>query len=201
MNYISVTPKNTGQIKELLVDSFKHYPTFAAPFSKRANPTQAVEKFLSRFFSVEVSLYLKKGLVVAVMDGTSLVGVYVLKPPFTKLTLIDYLLAGGLKLLPYLANKDLLKANSAAALSATDFWEIEYLAITPQYQGQGLGGSIIEESIVPTVRKHHDKKLILVTHTKRNVKFYQKHDFEVSNEIYTDTKNAEITNTIMTRVV
>ena len=66
------------------------------------------------------------------------------------------------------------------AASSGPHWFLDVIGVLPEYQGQGIGSSLIQNVIA---QAENDKlPVLLVTWQPRNLAFYRKHGFEVACE-------------------
>ena len=105
-------------------------------------------------------------------------------PNIKRISLFDYILAGGVGLLFPVGFKRLIgvfdisnEAHKDCAKRCGDAWYVELLAVSPDCKGQGLGSKMMNDCLIPYVKKQKGTELALITNTPLNCKFYEKNGF------------------------
>lgn len=91
---------------------------------------------------------------------------------------VPFALAHGLRVVPRLSQvKNLYEKLEERAAEGKPYWHIHMMAVRPERQGQGIGGSLLEDVLgaVPA----GSAPIVLTTHKEINVRFYQRAAFEV----------------------
>lgn len=104
------------------------------------------------------------------------------KQQFLKEQLGDKSLATYLSISAFMSKQteNLVPSNS---------WYLSILGLSPAYQGQGLGGSLIKEILAKT--DHADIPTFLETFTPRNISFYQRLGYKSVGQFYEPTVKAD----------
>ncbi len=62
-----------------------------------------------------------------------------------------------------------------------DFYYLWYVGVHPEFQGKGIGSTLIRDSLMECDRNH--RPVFLTTSMTRNVPLYEKHGFQVYKEL------------------
>lgn len=116
------------------------------------------------------------------------------------ISLIDYIAAGGIKLIKmggFLVLNMLTVTNEAKKSYKSlkePAWYLEVLGVLPSYQGKSLGSKMINDCLIPFISKSRGGVLALFTNTDLNRSFYRKNGFEEFSESRIRRFNYEICN-------
>lgn len=70
------------------------------------------------------------------------------------------------------------KAGIPCQEQCPDAWFVHLLAVETDFEGRGIGSRMMQEGIIPYVKKHGGKSLCLYTNSEINCQFYKKNGFE-----------------------
>lgn len=181
MNYRFARKKDLPKVAALLTHSFDGYPFFELYVSddeERAKFNQAIQR-------VNTMVNYKHGiLIIGEENGQILSAATLESPDAPSIGLVEYLNAGGLKVLEAGGLRNSLGFLSllsrTAALCHTEYpdaWNLSNLVISDQYQGRGIGSDMLLECLVPFVESHGGSALTLITNSEKNCAFYEKNGF------------------------
>lgn len=176
--------KRTEQaaIVELLTASFMDY----AYYKLYVDQEEKRQKFVRVIQELCVKTSMRKGypILVGLIDDV-ICSVAILVPPKApKVSLIDYILAGGLTVLRHGGIKDtagflgmLEESNSVCHSTYPDAWFLELFAVSNSFQGQGVGGKMLNEFVIPYIANQGGGMLTFITNSEVNRRFYKKNGF------------------------
>ena len=182
ITYRKATLTDQAEIIALLSESFlayDYYKIYVTDEQKRIEFVKIIQELC-----VKTSFKKDYPILVATIEQ-KIVATAILIPPFAaKVTIFDYLLAGGLKLLPYGGIKNTLgfltmmkEANAVCQQTYPQAWFLEPFAVSNQHQGQGIGRKMLNDWVKPYIAKHGGGILTFITNSESNRRFYQKNGF------------------------
>lgn len=206
ITYRAAKRSEKKQLTQLLTTSFLSYDYYKMHVQNEVKRIRFVETIQE--LCIKIAFKQDYPVFVGVMKD-QLVSVAVLIPPKAKkVSLIDYLFAGGVKLARYGGVKNALgfldmleESNAACHREYPDAWFLEVLAVSPEVQGKGIGGKMITEWIEPFIQTQGGGVLTLITNSERNRIFYQKNGFVEFHEGRLVTKERQLGNWSYQKVI
>lgn len=172
------------KVAKLCADSFMQYPLYQT-VRNIFNNENSYSQFMYELQLLFVRVYMKRlPVLVGVMDNI-IVSVAMLEyPDRKKPSLWNYIVNGGLKILKYISPLQIFgflnlikNTETACAKIKEPRWFLTVLAVDKNCQGKQLGSKMIQDGIIPYVKKHRGKLLTFTTNTELNCKFYIKNGF------------------------
>jgi len=170
---------------EVTFSAFKDYPIYQI-----YQPKKNINEFNKSVMGCQLYEGLVKDAVfVAERDNEILSVAIVQSPKRRESSLPEYFLYGGLSIVRYggirtsfnfLSMADHFnEPNKEFAKKNPNTWNLECLSVNGNCQGQGIGSRIINECVVPYVKRNGGDYLTLITNKEKNVHFYEKNGFEI----------------------
>ncbi|WP_311049672.1 GNAT family N-acetyltransferase [Enterococcus faecalis] len=182
INFYLTDKKDVTNIGKLCAEAFIDFPFMKPIISDRAKR----KLFLKDLFKMNAKIFTRKQLCfIGEIDGEMVV-VALVRKDISAIGLTDYLRAGSLKLLQYTSVRQLINFLGVYNRSIRECkninpscWYLESLAVHPDYQSQHIGSQILNEHLVPYIKKNGGGDFTLITNTKRNCIFYTKNGFSL----------------------
>lgn len=183
LSYRFAEREDIPKVVDLLTESFKKYDFFSfyAPEGEKG------EQFHRAVQQVNAEICYTKEIVLLGIEDGKIVSVATLEAPHKKHAgLFAYLKAGGFQVLKALGIRKVLAFFNLLNRSAKpcqerypDAWYVSSLAVDDQAKGKGYGSSLIQDAIVPNVKKLGGQQITLITNTERNCRFYERNGFTI----------------------
>jgi len=172
---------------ELNFEAFKDYPVYHV-FEMEP------EEKLNNFNKSLMGCQLYEGLVkdtafVAERDNEILSVAVIQRPDHKGSSVPEYFLYGAFSVIRYGGFKntfgflDMVDRFNVPhvefAKKNPNTWNLELLFVNKKYHGQGIGSRMINECVVPYVKKNGGEYLTLITNKEKNVHFYEKNGFDI----------------------
>ena len=189
MLYKKLEPAELTRAAEVMAKAFADYPLCDCVRDKFTTREQFL-RFMTEIFKVYVAAYRRKGCPVFIgKRGNTIASISILVRPHTpSVKLQDYIKAGALKIFLMTSPANifrLLKVMDSGHGPCEELmkrsWFIESLAVAPEIQSKHLGTGMIQDCILPYIRKQSRGKnaeLTLFTNNEKNRRFYAKNGFE-----------------------
>lgn len=181
MEFRLATKNDFEACVELLTESFRDYEFFNI-YVKNENRRL---RFLKAVQEVGLRKSLKNGIVLLGISNNQIVAVAELNKPNTKAhSIFDYFLLGGFKLITIAGPVnafgwlDMYIQGGKACEELPPHWCLTIFAIANGFKGQGFGGEMIKNGVVPYVLNNGGGTLCLATNSETNRNFYLKSGFE-----------------------
>lgn len=185
ITYREAKKSEIRKIADLVATSFGEYPMYTLAFRDKFKTKDDFILYMKKLNRVHIGANARKHkCFVGEFDG-KIVSVALLQDPNIKrISLFDYILAGGVGLLFPVGFKRLIgffdisnEAHKDCAKQCGDAWYVELLAVSPDCKGQGLGSKMLNDCLIPYVESQKGTELALITNTPSNCKFYEKNGF------------------------
>lgn len=185
MEIIKLAPGQKKKASEVVAASFYDYPMFMFYFPDPKRRT----RYLPWYLENVLNCALRYGEVYTNPEISGVI--FTLPPGHTKISDWEYL-QNGFLLTPFLLGFHNYKQSMECEYFVYDTHEkllkdrphiyLWGLAVNPQYKRKGIGSALLQ----PVLEKADTQKMpvYLETHDEKNVKYYQRHGFDV---IHTDT--------------
>ena len=185
MIYRKAKHSEAVKIAELLSESFQDYPLFEMIFDKKVSPALLFDLNL-----INVKAHLQKETCHIGIHEDNIVSVALLKERRDKeISLIDYIRFGGIRLTFKIGIKrasHLIKTmkvmKNRINTEFKEFWYLDTFAVSSKVQGQRIGSKMIQDYLLPYIKKHGGGKVALNTQTTLNDKFYRRNGFTMFYE-------------------
>ncbi len=173
------------KIAELVATSFGEYPMYTLTFRDKFKTKDDFIRYMKKLNRVHIGANAKKHkCFVGEIDGKIVSVALLQNPNIKRISLFDYILAGGVGLLSPVGFKRLIgffdisnEAHKDCAEKCGNAWYVELLAVSPDCKGQGLGTKMLKDCLIPYVKSQRGTELALITNTPSNCKFYEKNGF------------------------
>lgn len=197
--YRKARKNELNEISTLLTDSFYDYNFFNI---YKTNDNWKQYKFIKSIQDVNVKTTFKKQIILVGIKNEKIVSVSLLKSPSSpSINIIDYLTKGGIKILLAggIKNSFGFLGMSEQASSICDklngnIWYLNSLAVTKSIQGQGIGSKMLQDCIIPYIKKRGGGILTLITNIEINRIFYKRNGFEEFHKMIINRNNKVINN-------
>ncbi len=188
------------EISRFTTETFGNYPFFKFAFKN----LESKEKYLRymdklHYVHVKANMY-KYKCFVGTIDG-EIVSVALLQNPDVKrVTIFDYIKAGGVGLLFPVGFKSLINFFDISEKSHKpcekykNAWYVELLAVSKKHKGHGLGGNMLNNCLIPYIKSECGTQLTLITNTEQNCKFYKKNGFDMFDKTVLEMNNHQVNN-------
>lgn len=185
ITYREAKKSEIREIADLVATSFGEYPMYTLAFRDKFKTKDDFIRYMKKLNRVHIGANARKHkCFVGELDG-KIVSVALLQDPNIKrISLFDYILAGGVGLLFPIGFKRLIgffdisnEAHKDCAKRCGDVWYVELLAVSPDCKGQGLGSKMLNDCLIPYVESQKGTEPALITNTPSNCKFYEKNGF------------------------
>ena len=185
ITYREAKKSEIREIADLVATSFGEYPMYTLAFRDKFKTKDDFIRYMKKLNRVHIGANARKHkCFVGELDG-KIVSVALLQDPNIKrISLFDYILAGGVGLLFPIGFKRLIgffdisnEAHKDCAKRCGDGWYVELLAVSPDCKGQGLGSKKLNDCLIPYVESQKGTEPALITNTPSNCKFYEKNGF------------------------
>ena len=189
IRYEQIRQEDIPACTALASRSFMDYAYFSNYFPQEKRR----RKFLERMLEIEVRLCFGKAEIWGAWDGDALCAVALLCPPsWVKPSAWEYMragygkvfLAGGLR---RVSDWDGMNAGAMKPCHAEkNAWYLSSLTVDAEMEGRGIGSRMLQDCLLPHIRKQGGKTLVLFTNSEENCRFYEKNGFLLSHtEEYT----------------
>ena len=185
ITYREAKKSEIREIADLVATSFGEYPMYTLAFRDKFKTKDDFIRYMKKLNRVHIGANARKHkCFVGELDG-KIVSVALLQDPNIKrVSLFDYILAGGVGLLFPIGFKRLIgffdisnEAHKDCAKRCGDVGYVELLAVSPDCKGQGLGSKMLNDCLIPYVESQKGTEPALITNTPSNCKFYEKNGF------------------------
>lgn len=191
LKFRKATEKDIKKLAQMTAHSFSEYPLFDSVLRDSFSSLEDYIRFTTEIHEVNFRISLRKHVLLVGTENERLCSVAILESPrHGHVSLLDYILAGGLKLGLKVGFTNILQMKKLAEDVRKEInqrypnqWYVGILAVNKEFQGQQLGSRMIEECLIPYVTEQKAELLTLITNTELNRKFYIKNGFlEVLSE-------------------
>ena len=173
---------------DLAARAFQSYTYFKNYIPDENRRKRFLKKLLRTEFKANAHLKNVR-FIVAKEDGKIKAVAHICLPGFTRPSVRDYIKHGILKAVLAGGISDVI-AWSRMEEKATqpchnlDTWYLSLLTVDPEFQGDGVGTSFLQDGIIPVIKDHGGHELCLFTNSMENRLFYKKNGFECFAEQY-----------------
>lgn len=182
---VQLNTSQTAQAAEILSSAFMRDPIVSYFFAEEATAKQQALKQLSRSLLRYSQSYDR-----IYTTADSIKGVALWLPPEASVFQLSQLwqvFQSGLLTLPFYARWDrildvltfFVQEIEQHRQVSEPFWYLAMLGVAPEYQGQGVGGALLQP--VLQYADHHHQLCYLETSTEAAVRFYQRQGFEITH--------------------
>jgi GNAT superfamily N-acetyltransferase len=176
-----------GAAAAILADAMDDDPAYRYLMPNGVTRTEGLRDYFAR----SLQTYLPHRCTYVTLDAGSASGTVTLRPPggieISTLTMIRR------GLLPFAATRGIAAVRRLFALKdaydriearlsgGRPHWYVHMMAIDPRKQGRGMGTALLSNVLAATAGAHGARyPVLLTTHKERNVVFYQRAGFEVT---------------------
>ncbi len=197
--YREVKRNEIKEIAKLVANSFGEYPMYTFCFRDKFKNKEDFINYMIKLNKVHICANAKKHKCFVGVVDKKIVSVSLLQNPNIKrISLFDYILAGGIKLLFPVGLKRLIsffnitnEAHIDCATKYSNSWYVELLAVSKDNKGQGIGSNMINDCLIPYIKCQKGTEISLITNTLSNTKFYLANgftNFAVKDLTYKESK-------------
>ncbi|MBR3039290.1 MAG: GNAT family N-acetyltransferase [Lachnospiraceae bacterium] len=187
---------------KVFVDSFVKYPLFWGIFEDRFKSEIKLRSFYEHLIKGIFKATIRKDdCYIGISDGAVRAVVIVEKPTDKPVGFWDYAVSGMAGIIARIGLSDTLKymelsdKTEIVVKSITEpRWHLYFLAVDPEYQGQGIGTGAIRDFVIPLVKSGGGNLLTVTTNSEKNVKFYTGNGFSLMKEETLEYKGKHVRN-------
>ena len=182
IRYEQIRQEDIPACTALATRSFMDYAYFTNYFPEEKRR----RRFLEKMLEIEFRLCFGKADIWGAWDGDVLCAVALLcSPSWVKPSAWEYMragygkvfLAGGIR---RVSDWDDMNAEALKPCHVDpDAWYLSSLTVDTGKEGQGIGSRMLQECLLPYIRKHNGKSLVLFTNSEENCRFYEKNGFHL----------------------
>lgn len=173
------------EISKMSTESFGYYPFFDFVFKDAFKNYDDYFKYMDKLHYVHIKANMRKyKCFVGKENGKILSSIIIQKPKAQNVTLFDYIVSGGIKLIFPIGIFKILKffkisedANKECMNKYPNSWYIEMLVVNPKQKGKGLGSKMLNDFAFNYVKNENGNEICLITNTENNSRFYKKNGF------------------------
>jgi ribosomal protein S18 acetylase RimI-like enzyme len=180
MEIIKLDPRQIHRASEVLAASFFDYPMFTFYFPDPQRRT----RYLPWYFKNILNTALRYGEIYTTPEVSGVI--FTLHPGHTKISIWEYIQCGFLLTAFKLGFRNYLKSmeceefvgtTQMALMKNRPHYYLWGLAVDPRKKVQGIGSALMQ----PVLAQANVQKMpiYLETHDEKNVRYYQKHGFEL----------------------
>lgn len=197
--YREATRKEIPYIAKLSTEAFGHYPFFDFALQAAFKRQEAYFAYLERLHRVHIRANMRRNKCFVGIRDSKIVSAALLQEPEGKqVSVWDYIRAGGISLVSPIGFARILdffklseEANQDCERLCPAAWYLEMLTVDSGMKGCGLGSAMLNDCLLPYIRRHGGRELALITNTEQNRSFYTKNGFcEVAERTLTQNEQA-----------
>jgi ribosomal protein S18 acetylase RimI-like enzyme len=185
VEYRIAEEKDVDELAQMVSETFGEYPLFDIVLRDSFKDVSEYTNFTKELHKVHIRSFIRKHICFVGVVKSSICSMALLEEPNgKKVSIWDYIKAGGLELIPRIGLQKLLAMKTVEEEARREItqvydeaWYIEMLTVHQKFKGQQLGSKIINDCIIPYINEHGGSKVTLVTNTELNRKFYVKNGF------------------------
>lgn len=182
LSYEIMLPEERKACSELAARAFASYEYFSIYVPDDKKRLRFLQAMMESEFKANADA---ATFMTAKEDGNIAAVAMLCDPNYKKPTDMAYMragfgkvfLRGGIKNVAAWNNME-AKASAPCHELAGGSWYLNLLTVDPAVEGRGIGTKMMQEYILPYMRKHGGKGLCLFTNSEINRQFYQKNGFE-----------------------
>ncbi|MDO4837559.1 MAG: GNAT family N-acetyltransferase [Clostridia bacterium] len=185
ITYREATKAEIPAVAKLAAASFGHYPFFDFAFLPVLKTPEAYTAYMEKLHAIHIRANMAHHkCFIGVQDGCMVSAALLQNPKEKRVTLPDYIKAGGVRLVFPVGMRKILdffavseEAQQDCAPNYPDARYLEMLVVAPDRKGSGLGSSMLKDCLLPYMQQQGGKELALITNTAVNCRFYEKNGF------------------------
>ena len=189
-------------IAKLSTVSFGNYPFFDFVFQDAFKQQKEYFSYMEKLHRIHIRANMKKHkCFVGIQDGRIVSTALLQDPAGKRISILDYIMAGAISLVIPVGFIKILdffdvseEAHQDCARKYSTAWYLEMLAVDSSMKGCGLGSAMINDCLIPYIRKQGGTEFTLITNTKKNCMFYEKNGFQQFAERALERKGQKISN-------
>jgi len=207
ITYRQATKNDFDECLEVNYSAFKDYSLYQVYDHKSEKKQQKFNKDIMR---IQLSDGMDNDTVMVAEHDGKIIGVTIIQDEYHKEpSVLKYIISyGGLTALidggykntfGFLDMMDECNAPRLEYAKNNPTYNLELIAIDRKYAGKGIGSRMINECVIPFVKKRGAKRLTLITNAKNNTFFYKKNGFEVIHHNTKTYNNRTLDNWVFKR--
>jgi len=185
IEYRRIYKNEIKEVAKMVAETFGEYPMYTFTFRSKFKNKQEFIKYITKLNEVHIKANSKKHICVVGVENNKIVSIVLLQnPKIKRISILDYIFAGGIRLLFPVGFKRLIDffkisntVHEPCEHEYKDAWYVELLAVSSNEKGKGLGTKMIFDFIIPYVKSKNGKNITLITNTENNCNFYKKNGF------------------------
>ena len=187
---------------KVFVDSFVHYPLFWGIFEDRFKSEMKLRSFYECLIKGIFKATIRKDdCYIGVEDGKVRAIVIIEKPTDKPVGFWDYAVSGMPGVIARIGLPETLKYMDLSDRTEIVVksipgprWHLYFLAVDPNFQGQGVGSGAIRDFVIPLVKSNGGDLLTVTTNAEKNVDFYIRNGFSLFKEETLEYKDKSVKN-------
>ncbi len=202
ITYREATKEEIPYIAKLSAMSFKNYPFFDFVFQDAFKQPKEYLSYMEKLHCIHIRANMKKHkCFVGIQDG-KIVSIALLQDSSKKrISILDYIMSGAISLVVPVGFRKILnffdvsnKACKDCEKKYSTAWYLEMLAVDSSMKGRGLGSAMINDCLLPYIKKQGGIEFTLITNTEKNCMFYEKNGFKQFAKRTLEYKGKKINN-------
>lgn len=185
IEYREARQEEINAISAIVAETFGEYPMYTLTFRDKFKSGDEFIRYITKLNRVHILANAKKHKCFVGVENGEIISIGLLQnPKIKRISLCDYIAAGGIRLLFPVGFRRLIDffdiSNAAHQDYETqhkDAWYIELLAVSSRHKGRSYGSKMISDCLIPYAMSQGGKKIALITNTENNCRFYEKNGF------------------------
>ena len=183
--YIKAEKSDLEELVRLNYESFSDYPLFRV-LREDCESEKAYENLVYALMNVYIkSNFGKATYIVREIHGKIAAFALLLPPNHKRSSVLKDILYGGTKVISILGIKKAIAFNkfldetteAFESVIGEEHWHLDQFAVSPAMQGQSVGSKMMQQAVLPFLRRKNAKCLTLITNKEINRRFYDKNGF------------------------
>ena len=183
--YRKAEKSDLDEIVRLNYESFLNYPLFTV-LRADCESEKTYENLIYAFMNVYIrSNFGKATYIVREVHGKIAAFALLFPPDHKRSSVLKDFLYGAIKIVSILGIRKALSFNRFLDASTEAFeytvdeehWHLDQFAVSPSMQGQSVGSKMMQQAVLPFLRRKNAKCLTLITNKEINRRFYDKNGF------------------------
>ncbi len=200
INYREARTDEIREIAKFTTETFGDYPFFKFAF-RNLNSEEKYLKYMDKLHYVHIRANMYKyKCFVGTLNGKIVSAALLQNPNVRRVTIFDYIRAGGVGLLfpvgfgSLIDFFDISEESHKPCEKYKNAWYVEMLVVNKELKGKGIGSDMLNNCLIPYVNSERGTQLALVTNTEQNCRFYEKNGFDMFDKTVLDMNGKPVDN-------
>ena len=190
VEYVKYDASYEEEVIKVFTEAFKNYPLFYNIFEDNFETEEKLLEFYKMVIKAIFKATIRKdACYVGLKDGQVVSAVIVESPDNKPIGVWDYTVCGMPGVIMKLGIKNTFKFLNLSDRTEVVVksikeprWHLYFLAVDPEYHGEGIGSDAICNFLIPLVKKNNGKLITVTTNSEKNVSFYLNNGFSLVEE-------------------